>query len=312
MIRGIVLGGRISSTNGFAMNGQIESVDLMRCLLYWDKIAYVGMTLPGGVTITGNHPPEIQFLKDAGVFQSEIVDISTLPRAPVRPADSGLHFMGMSPKQFHTASSLARLQAVSSLSASGSIWALGQVGGEQLLLPGTEDEELIDVTLHQCLPVPADATPFNEILEFKARHHSELVEMRYYLDGLREHILQSVDERRAIDAAIHSLGKSMRAVEQSMRARSIETVGTTVSLYTANPAFGFWSALGAAAAAAAGAPTEIGLSVGGAATTLITFAKRLITGGAHLSAASPEFFYVYKLAKSFPSFGTAATQRRSQ
>lgn len=290
------------------MNGQIAPRDLMRCLLYWDKILYAGVTLPGGGSITGNHPPEIQYLERAGLFRSEFVDVADLVLSRSHSDEAGTRIMGLTARQFQEANSVARLRVVKALLAKGEVWALGQLGGERLSLPGAEKHELIEATLHDCLPVPVAETAFDDLLEFKSRYGAELIELRHHLDHLREQILSSVDERRAIEAAIYSLHKAMRAVDTSLAARGIRTIGSTVSLYTANPAFGFWSAIGAGAATALGAPAEVGLSVGGATTTLFTFAKRLIGGVPEIHASPSEFSYVYRLANRFPSFGTAATR----
>ena len=304
MTRGIVIGARINVERGFSMQGSVETQDLLKWLLYWDQITYAGIGLRGG-SISGNHPQDVLFLEQESIFSTEIVDLEALDLTSLPSLDHGADIVlgnsiwGLSGTQFASAAAAARVHLSNQLSVqTGNIWTIGQSGGESLLLPGTnESEELIDVQLVNCLPVPAQGTSFQEILEFKNRYQDELDELRRSLDRLRENILSSSDERRAIDDAIHRTSTSISDIRAALQGTSIQTVSETIALYTNNPSIGFWTALGGMAAAATGFPFEVGVSSGIALPTLCRFLKRSIVGGQNLPDGNTDFAYVYEAIK---------------
>lgn len=296
MSRGIVIGHRINLDGGFSINGAVEIQDLLKWLLYWDQITYAGVGSGGG-SISGNHPQDVSFLEEESIFNTEIVDLQALDLTSLPPpVPSGMTIMGLTGNQFAVAAAAARVHLSSQLSQNtGDIWTIGQSGGEHLLLPGANDSrELIDVQLVNCLPVPVQGTAFADILEFKNRYPDELDELRLALDRLRENILSSSDERRATDAAIHHISKSISDIQAALRGSGIDSVGETINLYTLNPHIGFWSALGGIAAAGAGLPIEVGGASGIAIPTLCRFLKRSIFGGQNLPSGNSDFAYVYE------------------
>ena len=191
MTRGIVIGARIDVEHGFSMHGAAEIQDLLKWLLYWDQITYAGIGLKGG-SISGNQPQDVSYLEDVGIFNTEIVDLQALSLTSLPPPVPGVTIMGLAGNQFAVAAAAARVHLSNQLTANtGNIWTVGQSGGESLLLPGANDSrELIDVQLVNCLPVPVQGTPFQDILDFKDRYRDELDELRRSLDRLRENILR--------------------------------------------------------------------------------------------------------------------------
>lgn len=304
MTRGIVIGSRIDARGGFSMMGAVEIEDLLKWILYWDQITYAGVGLRGA-SIAGNQPEDVLFLEEAGVFKTKIVDLEALDLPFLPPPEHpltvvlGEHIWGLSNTQFASAAAAARVHLSNQLSAqAGDIWTIGQAGGEHLLLPGVnERRELIDVQLVNCLPVPAVGTPFQDILEFKTRYQDEIDELRRSFDRLRENILSSSDERRAIDLAIHEISSSVSNIRAALQGTDIQTVSETIALYTNNPSIGFWTALGGMAAAAKGFPVAVGLGSGIALPTLCRFLKRSIIGGRNLPSENADFAYVYEAIK---------------
>jgi len=299
MTRGIVIGNRIDTTHGFSMMGAVEIQDVLRWLLYWDRITYTGVGFRGA-SIAGNHPQDVSFLEEEGIFNTEIVDLQTLDQIPT-PTSTALNFAeheiwGLKPEEFAVAYAAARLELSKQLTErTGDIWTFGQAGGEHLLLPGIDKrKELIDVELFNCLPVPVEGTSFEDILEFKHRYPGELDELRRALDHLREKILSSLDERRVIDAAIHQIETAISDIRAALQSTGIQSMSETIALYTHNPAVGFWTALGGVAAAAKGFPMEVGLAAGIAVPTVCRFLRRVIAGGQNLPGGNSEFAYVFE------------------
>lgn len=302
MARGIVVGSRLgldAAGRVTSFNGGLENSDLVRWLLYWDSITYAGLGF-GGASITGNHTNDVKFLESAGVFRTEVVDIRSLDLSTFPPAvPGGMSIFGLAENQTPAALAAARLKLVESLNKSaGEFWALGQSGGEQLLLPGgTPQRELIDIQMVNCLPVPAGETPFEEILTFRARHQSELERLRYALDKLRETILSSSDEQRATSAAIYEISRSLTDIHKGMRGSGIRTVTDSLALYTNNPSLGFWTAIGGVAAASQGLPVEFGASVGLAVPTAFRFLVRTMEGADRLPNVNSDFAYAFEVVQ---------------
>ena len=71
----------------------------------------------------------------------------------------------------------------------------------------------------------------------------------------------------------------------------------TVGLYTKNPSFGWWTAMGGMVAGATGIPIHEGMAFGAGADTLLKFFKRSIVGGQNLPEELSDFAYVYEATK---------------
>lgn len=298
MIRGIITGNRIG-TDGLSFHGAIQHEDVVRWLLYWDKIIYTGLGV-GGASISGNHSDDVTYLESLGVFSTEIVDLPSIGEViGPPPVDNGIKMFGIPGNQIPYVSAAARLHLCKTLSDStGGIWSLGQAGGETLLLPGVnESKDLLDVNLYNCLPIPTHDTPFEDILNYKEKYSAELTRLRFALDKLRENVLHSQDQRRALDSALHELSISLQDIDSSISGTGIQTFKDSISLYTENPSIGFWSVLGGVVGASQGIPIEIAASAGLTIPTLFTFIKRNILGGNNLPSAKNDFTYVFNIRK---------------
>ncbi|MDO6561210.1 DUF6236 family protein [Paraglaciecola chathamensis] len=296
MNRGIVIGSRVhQGNNNFSFNGAVDSRELPKWLLYWDKIAYAGLAVNGG-RLSGKNPQDVQFLESEGIFRTEFVDIST-DELPL-PEPGGVSMMGLAQNQIPIASASARVSLTEHLSSNaGEIWSMGQSGGEQLLLPGERAIELIDIELVNCLPIPSPETPFEDILNFKLQHIAELEQLRYTLDKFRERILSSSDEMRATESVIFEISKALANIHNALGSNNIPTLSETISLYTNNPALGFWTSLGGIAAASTGIPLEVGAAAGLGLPTVCKFIKRSIAGGESLPNPSADFAYAYETVR---------------
>lgn len=300
MSRGIVIGQRISSDGGFSMNGAIETPDIVRWLLYWDKITYAGVGLNGS-SISGKNPNEMDYLESLGVFNKEIVDITTLGPIELPKPEPGIKILGIAGNQYPIVSAAVRVKLCETLSErTGNIWTLGQSGGERLLLPSADQsKELLDIQLNNCLPVPVIDTPFEDILNFKERHGAELERLRYALDTLREKVLSSSDERRTLDLAMRDISIALEDIRNAMTGKGINVLSQTISLYTENPSITFWSALGGILSASQGIPIEIAAGAGLAVPTAFKFLKRNILGGNTLPNPKSDFSYAFEITREF-------------
>jgi len=282
------------------MNGAVETSDIVRWLLYWDKITYAGVGL-NGASISGNHPDEIDYLESLDVFNTEIVDLKTLGPISLPKPEPGAEIFGIAGNQYPFVSAAARVKLCETLSErTGNIWTLGQSGGERLLLPGADQsKELLDIQLNSCLPVPVVDTPFEDILNFKESHGAELERLRYALDALREKVLSSSDERRALNLAMREISISLEDMHKAMNGKGINVLSQTVSLYTENPSIGFWSALGGILGTSQGIPIEIAAGAGLAVPTTFKFLKRNILGGNALPSPKSDFSYAFEISREF-------------
>lgn len=300
MPRGIVIGQRVSSEEGFSMHGAVQISDVVKWLLYWDKITYASVGF-GGASIAGNQPEDINYLESLGVFDTEIVDIQSLGPLKLPPPEPGASIFGIAGNQYLIVSAAVRVKLCEVISQrTGEIWTLGQSGGETLILPSPDQsKELLDIQLINCLPVPERATPFEEILNFKGKYQAELEHLRYSLDELREKVLSSSDERRALDSAMREISISLEDMKNAMKGKGINTLSETISLYTDNPSIGFWSALGGIAAASQGIPYEVAAGAGLAAPTAFKFLKRNIFGAQTLPDTKSDFTYAFEITRDF-------------
>lgn len=298
MRRGIVIGFQFAvNEKGVikSLSGKIDNTDLVKWLLYWDKIVFAGVGR-GGASMTGAATDDIKFLEASGVFSTQVIDVTSLDFGAL-PAtqEGGMSVFGLPPNHSLIAFAAARVKAVEKLTAeTKQIWTVGQSGGEQLVLPGHTERQLIDVQLVNCLPVPSSETPFAEILEFKTTHQAELERLRFALDALRERILSSADEQRATLAAISELSTSLADVHNAMRGSGIRTVVDSVGLYTNNPSLSFWTALGGAAVSLYGIPVEFGALAGLAVPTAFRFLKRNLYAPEVLPGNTSDFVYAFE------------------
>lgn len=298
LTRGIVTGSRLNFDQGFYFNGAVDEKELPKWLLYWDKIAYAGLS-SNGVELSGNHSNDIMFLQSEGIFQTALIDIDTSQLPP--PEEGYIKFMGLTQNQIPIACASARVSLAEKLSSEApSIWSLGQSGGEHLLLPGQQPVDLIDVQLVNCLPVPRAETPFEDILNFKAKHQDELEQLRSAFESLRENILSSEDGQRALHTATHDISRALTDIDAALSSKKILTLQETISLYTSNPSAGFWMGLGNIAASYSGIPLEVGGATGVGISTVCRFLKRSIDGGDQLPNSHADFAYVYEVVKHLP------------
>ncbi|MDX7924087.1 DUF6236 family protein [Aeromonas media] len=292
MVRGIVIGSKIqlNDQRSFIFDGGISREDIVRWLLYWDKIAYAGVNGFSAV-----HPEDFQILKDEGVFFTKKVLVDPI-KLGLPPPEPGFNIAGFSVNHMPYCLSAARVELSNQLSSCDEIWAVGQSGGEQLILPpGQSKIDMIDIQLFNKMPIPLSDVPFAELLEFRSRYRDELIRLRFYLDKLREKILRSDDDKRSLDAVFYEIAKSLEDIDNAMTGKGIKHVKETLSLYINNPAIGFWTCLGGISTAALGVPVELAGAASLAIPTMFKCVSRCIEVNNHAPDFNNDFAYAFQV-----------------
>jgi hypothetical protein len=83
------------------------------------------------------------------------------------------------------------------------------------------------VELTNAVPVPNRDIPLAEILEFKAKRHSELLRLRSEIDDLYQRVGQSEDQAHAISSGIDSLSSSINDTIKVIREKGMPFRMTT-------------------------------------------------------------------------------------
>lgn len=293
--RGIVVGSQIKIGDSFHLNGGLSNSDMVRWLLYWDKIAYAGFH-----GMSGNHPADFHLLESEGVFFTEKILVDRIKLSDLPPPEPGIKIYGVAGNHLPYYFSAARSILSDDLSKRDGIWAVGQSGGESLVLPPSQLKlDLIDVKLIDKMPVPLSDVPFNELLEFRVRYRDELIRLRFALDALREKIISSVDERRLLEAALYEIAISLEDIDKAMTGKGIKHIFDTVSLYTYNPSIGFWGSLGCVASGSFDVPIELVGAVGLAIPTVCKFVSRCVDASDYVPKLDHDFAYAFHMKNEF-------------
>lgn len=187
-MRGIVVSPvKITGKNSMKVNGKIFPVDIRRYLLYWDRIDF-----PQNNIIGFGETPEISFLKDIGI----------LKQSNIRVLDSG----EMTKLYLKTQIEALKLNNEKEKGC----WSLGQTN-THLVLPknDTIKKRIVEINLHQALPIPSDKVSLDDILFFKERRKDELLSFRGMMDELYLEVSDSSDPERAEIKNIDKLRKSL-------------------------------------------------------------------------------------------------------
>lgn len=289
--RGIVVGSQVQIGNQFSLNGGLNSSDMVRWLLYWDKIAYAGVN-----GMSGNHPVDFQFLESEGVFFTEDVLVNSIDFDDLPPPKPGIMIGGIAGNHMLYYLSAARITLSNKLSKNDETWSVGQSGGEILILPPSPSKiDLIDIKLMDKMPIPLSDVPFNELLEFRARYRDELIRLRFALDALREKVLSSRDDRRALDLVLYEISNSLEDIDNAMTGKGINHIRESISLYTNNPAIGFWGCLGGMSTAAFDVPVELACAASLAIPTVFKFVSRCISASNFVPCFDSDFAYVFQM-----------------
>lgn len=202
--------------NSISISGGIDPFRLRQYLLYWDKIDY-----PSNNIMHFELTPDEMYLEKAGVLQRTHVDIITGP--------SGVT---INPELF-IKSQLFVLKENNK--NTGEIWSLGQ-NSNKLILPKDESIEanVLQLELYNCIPVPSEDTPFDDILKFKEERKDELIEFRRVMDNLYERILnsefQELERKRCIEEIQNKVIDINRVMMESKIKRILSSMNVEINI----------------------------------------------------------------------------------
>ncbi len=230
MERGIVLSPQFeyTATGGALFRSATDDFELRKYLLYWDKIEvpkcssiefdcwqFQELEKAGALQRTrhGEKPRSIgmrmeqsSVMNVSGFMTAEIIDCTDVTLSK-RAGDEIL------------ASHEAIFNQLNE--ANPGLWSKAQIS-DNILSATPVDKESIELELHDLLPVPTVSTPFNSILEFKYKHHDELLAFRCYLDELYQSVLTAGDIPRAKNTAMIKLESAIRDVNRTLEQSKIE------------------------------------------------------------------------------------------
>lgn len=199
-----------------SINGGIDPFRLRQYLMYWDKIDY-----PLNNIICVESTPEEKYLEEVGVLQRTHVDIIT-----------GKEGIAINPELFID-SQLCVLEKNNR--NQGEIWSIGQ-NSSKLYLP--EDKSIkantVQLELYDCIPVPKEDTPFDDILDFKDKRRDELIEFRRAMDVMYDEILSSecpdLKESRCIEELQNKIIDINRVMSESRIKKVLSSVNVELNV----------------------------------------------------------------------------------
>ena len=198
-----------------SIKGGIDPFRLRQYLLYWDKIDY-----PTNNILRVELTPDEKYLEGIGVLQRTHVNFYT--------DENGIM---ISPDIFIR----SQLCVLQENNKNGEIWSIGQ-NNSQLYLPKdeTERKSTVQLKLYDCVPVPREDTPFDDILDFKERRRDELIEFRRVMDGMYDAILSSeypdLKERRCIEELQNKIIDINRVMSESHIKRVLSSVNVELNI----------------------------------------------------------------------------------
>lgn len=224
---------------------------LRHALLYWDKIDFPQSNI---IHVGSN---DIEFLKQAGVAQTTQIRVNS-------SGDMAALYVAAQFAAFHALNA-----------KNPDMWTLGQhAKGFGGLNSEITRAQLAEIEINGVLPTPPNDTPLAEILELKAKRHTEFRSLRVAVDEIYEEVLRSVQLPRAESAAMHRLQSVIRDIRACVDATWLDRVKSSIkfdfNLPSAITSGIGGSVIGQAASVAFGVPglEYVGAAAGAAAAAI--------------------------------------------
>ncbi|OHR45258.1 hypothetical protein HMPREF2753_06915 [Neisseria sp. HMSC071C03] len=192
--------------DGLSFKGNLRSSDIIKYLVYWDKIDYPVNTQ----CFMGLADPELIMLEAQGILTRTMY-----------PFDND----GINPDLFLKSQLWALEQHIKS---SKGQWTLAQdiLETDDLYFPLINEDnkkQIIEFNLINSLPVPIDSTPIHEILDFKYRRRDELIKLREHLDTIYNSIIQSEELQKTYHKKIQEIQKDLYDLNRLFNENKIRT-----------------------------------------------------------------------------------------
>jgi len=214
----------LGKDRGYMVRDGISDEQLRYYLLYWDKITILDSDIYKYPIVESELPvklrypitPEYEQLKKAFILNKYTATLSMDKRFDGLTLDDIDDFSGRNIVEIHL-ELLARL-ASKIISKNPGKWAIHQ-GEEIAVVPDkmSKDFLTVDLTLHNCLPVPDSKIPLDKLLDFKMRRNDELIALRVCLDELYLEITKSSDIPRSKIMHVEKLEKAIKDLNSVSR-----------------------------------------------------------------------------------------------
>mgnify|MGYP000088199675 CR=1 FL=1 len=234
--RGIVISPpfEVLPKGGIFCGGGIDSLELRKHLLYFDKIDY-----PDNNIISIGSSPDETYLESTGILRRSRVNFTGTINS-----GNGEFFIAAQEAIYSKNSNIEPGQ-----------WSLGQSSINPHFSNGITSQG-IEFNLVNMLPVPQGIVPLEDILEFKQKRKDELIALRTHLDDVYQIIIGSADIPRSMTTEIQKLETSLKEVNKTLSEASISKIVTNLRSYIGgNFPSTFGTALGGA-----GVSSLIGMS----------------------------------------------------
>lgn len=196
----------LKEIDGLSFKGNLQSSDIIKYLVYWDKIDYpVNTQLLVGLADEG-----LLLLEEQGILTRTMY-----------PFDNDGINLGLFLK--------SQLWALEQhIKSSEGQWTLAQDIFEidDLYFPfGDENnkKKVIEFNLVNSLPVPVANTPIHEILDFKYRRKDELFRLREHLDAIYNSIIQSEEPQKTYHKKIQEIQQDLYNLNRLFNENKIHT-----------------------------------------------------------------------------------------
>ncbi len=322
-MRGVVICPKFAVTGRkIELSCDVEPTALRRYLLYWDKVAYAYPNGLGKPNFDALH--DIRFLSEYGVLSLHDIPVGTpdigmdeIP-SPVKLSEasslissgqpttenpSGMLVLGSPAHIWPQLSTFAQLQVATKVAPNdGGIWTIGEYNAQlsTVVYPNALGQ-FLEATLYASLPVPTDATPLDDIMEFRARRKGELLQLRRAIDRLHAVVMSQPDSERAVERAKEEIELGLNQLHRTLREARIRTFFSTIKLCIATKESTMSAALFSGLAAGVGLPLEVGAIAGLTVNSMLTFAIHGLDASRGLPAELSDFAYLYDIEKYWPS-----------
>ena len=166
------------------------------------------------IFLNSNYHKDISLLREQGFLQRTEIAV---------PKDT---LLSKTPEFLHT----KQVELLADHNASNEIsWSLAQAVDDLLLSPEVADRRtVIEFELYNCLPVPSEDTPLEDIFDFKFRRQDELAAFRAAMDDMYLEIVNSNDVPRSKDVTLVRLERSLLDLQRILKDGKITSVATSL------------------------------------------------------------------------------------
>jgi hypothetical protein len=145
-------------------------------------------------------------------------------------------------------------------------WSMFQVG-QSLVTPEkcATTVSTIELELYQLLNVPSAQTPIHDVLEFKEKRKSELLELRFTLDELVSRVTSAENTEQEANRVKAKLTNDLTNYHRVLNESCSSTVAKSMNQIVTNPINAYPSAIAVIAGVLGGIPSAVATLIGAGA-----------------------------------------------